>query len=262
MNANIEDLLEEIDEEIDKAWSLPLTGGKCAIAADWLREKIDDVRANLPSEVRQAKAIVADRADIIATAKKEAEDIIRKAEERARRMVAEEEIYKQAQTAASELLSQSQQKAREMRKGATDFAITGFTCDSEYQGFTLTLEDGILLARLTEPELASNGSLKLYPILTHLPTGQQVTLDKALTLKVQIYSGRPSVTVSASGKLDTIVPGSRITYTIKKLSNISGTPEAVRLEGIGAEQFRVTLEGNTAVLTLDPEVPQLKGKTY
>ena len=122
MTANIDELLDEIDDEIDKAWSLPLTGGKCAIAADWLREKIDDVRANMPSEVRQAKAIVADRADIIATAKKEAEAIIRKAEERARHMMSEEEIYKQAQTAASELLSQSQQKAREMRKGATDFA--------------------------------------------------------------------------------------------------------------------------------------------
>ena len=122
MTANIEELLDEIDDEIDKAWSLPLTGGKCAIAADWLRSKIDDVRANLPSEVRQAKAIVADRADIIATAHKEAEAIIRKAEERANRMVSEEEIFKQAQTAANELLSQSQQKAREMRRGANDFA--------------------------------------------------------------------------------------------------------------------------------------------
>ena len=122
MTANIDELLDEIDDEIDKAWSLPLTGGKCAIAADWLRSKIDDVRANLPSEIRQAKAIVADRADIIATAHKEAEAIIRKAEERANRLVSEEEIYKQAQTAANELLSQSQQKAREMRRGANDFA--------------------------------------------------------------------------------------------------------------------------------------------
>ena len=122
MTANIDELLDEIDDEIDKAWSVPLTGGKCAIAADWLRNKIDDVRANLPSQIRQAKAIVADRADIIATAHKEAEAIIRKAEERANRMVSEEEIYKQAQTAASELLSQSQQKAREMRRGANDFA--------------------------------------------------------------------------------------------------------------------------------------------
>jgi vacuolar-type H+-ATPase subunit H len=122
MNVSIDDLLDEIDDEIDKAWSLPLTGGKRAISADWLREKIDDVRANMPSEVRQAKNIVADRAEIISTARREAEAIIRKAEERARRMMSEEEVYKQAQTAASELLAQSQQKAREMRKGATDFA--------------------------------------------------------------------------------------------------------------------------------------------
>ncbi len=122
MNVSIDDLLDEIDDEIDKAWSLPLSGGKRAISADWLREKIDDVRANMPSEVRQAKSIVEDRAEIISTARREAETIIRKAEERARRMMSEEEVYKQAQAAASELLAQSQQKAREMRKGATDFA--------------------------------------------------------------------------------------------------------------------------------------------
>lgn len=122
MNVSIDDLLDEIDDEIDKAWSLPLTGGKRAISADWLREKIDDVRANMPSEVRQAKNIVADRAEIISTARREAETIIRKAEERARRMMSEEEVYKQAEAAAAELLAQSQQKAREMRKGATDFA--------------------------------------------------------------------------------------------------------------------------------------------
>ncbi|MBQ7302950.1 MAG: ATPase [Clostridia bacterium] len=122
MNVSIDDLLDEIDDEIDKAWSLPLTGGKRAISADWLREKIDDVRANMPSEVRQAKNIVADRAEIISTARREAEAIIRKAEERARRMMSEEEVYKQAEAAAAELLAQSQQKAREMRKGATDFA--------------------------------------------------------------------------------------------------------------------------------------------
>ncbi len=122
MNVSIDDLLDEIDDEIDKAWSLPLTGGKRAISADWLRDKIDDVRANMPSEVRQAKSIVADRAEIISTARREAEAIIRKAEERARRMMNEEEVFKQAQAAASELLTQSQQKAREMRKGATDFA--------------------------------------------------------------------------------------------------------------------------------------------
>ncbi len=118
----IEDLLDQIDEMIDKAWSIPLSGGKCSIDGDRLREILDDIRANMPSEVRQAKAIVADRADIISTAKKEAEGIVRKAEERARYLTSQEEVTKQAQQKANELLGQAQTKSREMRKGASDFA--------------------------------------------------------------------------------------------------------------------------------------------
>lgn len=118
----IDELLEQIDDMVDKAWSLPLSGGKCLVEADRLRDIVDDVRANLPSELRQAKAIVSDRAEIITNAKREAEDIIRKAEERARTLVSHEEVVKQAQAKANEILGQSQQRSREMRKGANDFA--------------------------------------------------------------------------------------------------------------------------------------------
>lgn len=118
----VEEYLDQIDEMIDKAWSLPLSGGKCAVAADQLRDCLDGVRANLPIEVRQAKAIVTDRADIISTARKEAEDIVRQAEERARRLVQQEEIVRQAQEKATEMLNQAQQKSREMRRSAYDFS--------------------------------------------------------------------------------------------------------------------------------------------
>ena len=118
----VDELLDQIDDMIDKAWSMPLSGGKCLIEADHLRDIIDDIRGNMPSEIRQARAIVADRTDIVATAKREAEGIIRTAEERARSMVSHEEVVRQAQAKAKEILSQSQQKAREMRKGANDFS--------------------------------------------------------------------------------------------------------------------------------------------
>lgn len=117
----IENLLDQIDEMIDKAWGLPLSGGKCLVEADKLRDIIDDIRGNMPSEIRQAKSIVADRTDIIETAKKEAEDIIRVAEERARAMVMQEEVVKQAAQKANEIATQTQLKCREMRKGAQDF---------------------------------------------------------------------------------------------------------------------------------------------
>lgn len=117
----VEELLEQIDDMVDKAWSRPLSN-KVSIDADKLRNLVDDIRGNMPSEVRQAKAIVADRTDIVSAAKKEAEDIIRAAEERARRMVLQEEIVRQAQQKANEMLTQAQQKSREMRKGAADFS--------------------------------------------------------------------------------------------------------------------------------------------
>ena len=118
----VEEYLEQLDDMIDKALRLPLSGGKCLMAAEQLRDCVDGIRANLPIEVRQAKAIVTDRAEIISTARKEAEGIVRTAEERARRLVQEEEVVRQAQEKATEMLNQAQQKSREMRRSAFDFS--------------------------------------------------------------------------------------------------------------------------------------------
>ena len=118
----VEVILEQLDDMIDKALRLPLSGGKCLLPAEQLRDCVDGIRANMPIEVKQAKAIVTDRAEIISTARKEAEGIVRTAEERARRLVQEEEIVRQAQEKATEMLAQAQQKAREMRRSAFDFS--------------------------------------------------------------------------------------------------------------------------------------------
>lgn len=118
----IDELLDEIHSVLDKAWTLPLSGGKCAVDADRLREIVDDIRANMPSQIRQAKAIVDDREYILSHAREDAEKHIRQAEERARHLVEQEEIYKQAQQRANDILNQAQQQARDMRKSAGDFA--------------------------------------------------------------------------------------------------------------------------------------------
>lgn len=98
---NIDEILDVIDELLDRSWSLPLSGGRCVVDADKVRDLIDDIRLNIPSEIKQAKAIVSDRTDIISGAKKEAESIIRKAEDRARSLVAQEQVVKAAQAKAS-----------------------------------------------------------------------------------------------------------------------------------------------------------------
>lgn len=116
---NIDELLEMLDEIIDSGVKIP--GKKTLIDADKLREVVDDIRLNLPTEIKQAKGIVADRAEIITDAKREADNMIRAAEERAKAMVAQEEITQLAQAKAGEIISNAQVKSREMRKAAQDF---------------------------------------------------------------------------------------------------------------------------------------------
>ncbi len=115
----LDELLEQFDEVLDNGIKIP--GKKTLVDIEKLRAVVDDIRLNIPGEIKQAKAIVSDRADIITTAKREADGIIKGAEERAKAMVAQEQIVKMAQEKAAEIISAAQGKSREMRKAAQDF---------------------------------------------------------------------------------------------------------------------------------------------
>ena len=116
---NMDDLMEQLDEVLDSGFKMP--GKRVVVDIEKVRAIIDDMRMTMPTEVKQAKGIVADRADIINNAKREADNIIRVAEERAKAMVAQEEITKLAQAKAGEVLAAAQKKSRDMRKAAQDF---------------------------------------------------------------------------------------------------------------------------------------------
>lgn len=118
---NISEILDTIDDMLDKAWGLPLSGGKCVVDVERLRELIGDVRLNMPVEIKQAKMIVADRKQIVDDAKREAEIIIQKAEERAKAIVDHDELVKQAQIRANEINTQAQVQSRELKRATNDF---------------------------------------------------------------------------------------------------------------------------------------------
>lgn len=133
----VEELLEQFDEVLDSGVKIP--GKKTIVDIEQIRAVIDDIRLNIPSEIKQARGIVADRADIITTAKHEADGIIRAAEERAKAMVAQEEIVKLSQEKAAEIIANAQAKSREMRKAAQDF-VDDIMCRAD-EGLTANLAE-------------------------------------------------------------------------------------------------------------------------
>lgn len=118
---SVEQVIDQLDELLENAISLPLSNGKVLLDADKVRHLLEDIRLNLPKDIRQAERIVADRTQIIADARKEAESIVRVAEERARTMVAKDEIVRQAQEKANDLMTQTKAKTVEVRKAANEY---------------------------------------------------------------------------------------------------------------------------------------------
>ena len=119
--ANIEDLIEEMYDVLEKGWKMPLSAGKVFIDGEEVRQILDEIKEEIPTEVRKAKAIVADRTQIIEDAHREADSIIRVAQEKAEALVEQDEIVRQAQQKANELLAAAQAKYREMRKASSEY---------------------------------------------------------------------------------------------------------------------------------------------
>ena len=115
---NAIEILDLMDEMLDKAWNMPMSNGKCVINADRMRELIDDIKRNLPQEIKQARLIVQDRTDILSDARKEADQLVKVAEEKARRLVDQNEITKTAKQNAMEMVQNAQAQARSLKKAA------------------------------------------------------------------------------------------------------------------------------------------------
>ena len=82
---------------------------------------IDDIRAQFPVELGEAKKLVASRNDYIAAAKREAEVIRKQAEAEAQRMLAEESVLNQAKQRSAELMRQAEERSRELKRSANEY---------------------------------------------------------------------------------------------------------------------------------------------
>ena len=118
---NVNELLDTIEDTLEESSSMPLSGGKRLVDVEKVRDYLDDIRANLPGELRQAQQIVNDRAQIVDTANAQAQAIVKKAEERARILVSDAEIVKAAQQRAAEITAAAQSESRTLRQTVTDY---------------------------------------------------------------------------------------------------------------------------------------------
>ena len=117
----IEDIISALYDMVQDARALPLGADKCILERDKVLDMLDEVIAQLPAELKQARTIVESRNELIGQARREAEGLIRQAQEKAEQMVAEEEIYQEAKRQCQEMVLQTQTRMAELRKASNDY---------------------------------------------------------------------------------------------------------------------------------------------
>ncbi len=118
---NIEDIISALYDMVQDARALPLGADKCILERDKVLDMLDEIIAQLPVELKQARTIVESRNELIGQARREAEGIIRQAQENAAKMVEEEAIYQEAKRQCQEMVLQTQVRMAELRKASNDY---------------------------------------------------------------------------------------------------------------------------------------------
>ena len=135
----IEDIISALYDMVQDARGLPLGADKCIVERDKVLDMLDEIIAQLPAELKQARTIVESRNELIGQARREAESLIRQAQEKANQMVTEETIYQEAKRQCQEMVIQTQTRMAELRKASNDYMDDALRRTEE--AIALSLED-------------------------------------------------------------------------------------------------------------------------
>ena len=118
---NTEDIIGALYDMVQDARSMPLASDKCILERDKVLDMLDEIIAQLPAELKQARTIVESRNELVSQARREADVIIREAQEKVGQLVTKEAIYEEAKKRSEELVSQTQNRINQLRKAANEY---------------------------------------------------------------------------------------------------------------------------------------------
>ena len=136
---NTEDIIGALYDMVQDARSMPLSADKCILERDKVLDMLDEIIAQLPGELKQARTIVESRNELIGQARREAEILVRQASEKAEKMVTEEAIYQETKRQCQEMVEKTQSRMAELRRVSNDYMDDALRRTEE--AIALSLED-------------------------------------------------------------------------------------------------------------------------
>jgi len=116
----LETRLDWIIQTVADARPVPLSAS-VMVNRDELVSLLEDLKASLPRELKQARWMLRERDDFISRTRKEAQDILDEAHLQAERMVGQTDIVAEAVRTADRIVEEARETARKLRLEAEDF---------------------------------------------------------------------------------------------------------------------------------------------
>lgn len=121
MASGIDELIDLLYGIVEDAWSMPLGKDKCLIERERVLDILDELRVNIPGEVKAARGIVEKRNELLEEGRRDAEALKTQAEEEAAKLVDGSEIVRLAKDKATQIADETQQKTLDMKIAAADY---------------------------------------------------------------------------------------------------------------------------------------------
>ena len=114
-------LIDKLDDVVHNARPVPLTD-QVRVDREEIYDLLDQMRATIPGEIKEARWIAQERQDMLAEAKREAERINAEAREHQTQLVSQHELIRQSERAAEEIIEDARGREREIQLGAEHYA--------------------------------------------------------------------------------------------------------------------------------------------
>lgn len=117
----LETLLGELEQLVIRSIKIPLTT-KTLVDEDKLIDLLEEVRAQLPEQIKRADELLSQRDALIADAQRQVEQLITEGQRRAQQLVEETEVYRQAVAEADRLRAEVHQALARQQQEADRYA--------------------------------------------------------------------------------------------------------------------------------------------
>lgn len=150
MNAHA--LIAELRRLVEEARSMPMSASAVVNRAELL-DLLAQLDTAVDVEIADAKQVVADKDDVVAEGRREAEQLLHEARLERDRLVSDTEVYRLAQRQADDLLVEARTEAEGLRREADEYV------DGRFAEFEITLDRTLETIRRGRERLAGRSEL-------------------------------------------------------------------------------------------------------